>query len=113
MEEYLVRCGRQFVSLMGQHHVQYRGNAFYIEEGEYLEVPVDSRIMVDVAHFRKVNPNYARPRINELARPSSLNSIYILFTDTETEEVKSNGLDTTTMREDDLMICSQTVYGWQ
>lgn len=34
-----------------------------------------------------------------------------LFADTETEEVKSNGLDTTTVREDDLMICSQTVYG--
>ena len=112
MEEYLVRCGRHFVSLMGQHHVQYRGNAFYIEDGKYVEVPVDSRVMVDVAHFRKVNPNYARPHINELARPSSSNNIYILFTDTETEEVKSNGLDATTMREDDLMICSQTVYGW-
>ena len=112
MEEYLVRCGRQFVSLMGQNHVQYRGNAFYVEEGEYVEVPVDSRIMVDVGYFRKVNPNYARPHINDLARPSSSNSIYILFTDTETEEVKSNSLDTTTMREDDLMICSQTVYGW-
>ena len=111
MEEYLVTCGRQFVSVMGQHHVQYRGNAFYIEQGQYVEVPVDSRIMVDVAHFRKVNSNYARPYINELARPSLLNNIYIFF-DTETEEVKSNGLDTTTIKENDLMICSQTVYGW-
>jgi hypothetical protein len=110
MKEYFVRCGRQFVSLMGQHHVQYRGNAFYVEKGEYVEVPVESRIMVDVAYFRKINPNYMRPRVNELARPNSVCGLFYL--DTEAEEVKSNGLDKTTMSEDNLMICSQTVYGW-
>ncbi|KAL9629437.1 MAG: hypothetical protein Q9164_006881 [Protoblastenia rupestris] len=68
--------------------------------------------MVDVAYFRKVNPNYARPQVNELARPSSSDGIYILWSDTEADEVKSNGLDTTTISEEDLMICSQTVYGW-
>ncbi|KAL8626238.1 hypothetical protein Q9189_008078 [Teloschistes chrysophthalmus] len=113
IREYFVRCGRQFASFMGQYHVQYRGNAFYIEKGEYVEVPVDSRIMVDVAYFRKINPNYTRPHINELARPSSSNNTYILFfSDTEAEGVKTNGLDITTMSEGDLMICSQTVYGW-
>ena len=112
MMNYFARCGRQFASLMGQHHVQYRGNAFYIEKGDYVEVPVDSRIMVDVAYFRKVNPNYARPQVNELARTSSSNSIYILWSDTEADEVKSSGLDTKNISEDDLMICSQTVYGW-
>ena len=110
MREYFVRCGRQFTSLMGQHHVQYRGNAFYIEKGEYIEVPADSRIVVDVAYFRKCNPNYTRPRINELARPSSSNDGFIMFYDAE--EVKINGLDPTSMSESDLMICSQTVYGW-
>jgi hypothetical protein len=113
MKEYFVRCGRQFISLMGQHHVQYHGNAFYVEKGEYVEVPVNSRIMVDVAYFRKINPNYARPRVNELARPSSSNSVSIIFfPDTEADEVKSNSLDKTTISEDDLIICSQTVYGW-
>lgn len=91
---------------MGQHHVQYRGNAFYIEKGEYVEVPVDSRIMVDVAYFRKINPNYTRPHINELARPSSLSISYIFFSNTDADEVKTNGLDTTTMSEGELMICS-------
>lgn len=57
-------------------------------EAECVEARVDSRITVDMAHFRKVNPNYARPLINEFARPSSSDSIYILFNDTETEEVK-------------------------
>jgi hypothetical protein len=113
MKEYLVRCGRQFVSLMGQHHVRYYGNAFYVEKGEYIEVPVNSRIIVDVAYFRKINPNYTRPHINELARPSSLNNDYTLFfSNSEAEEVKTNDLDTTNMSEGDLMICSQTVYGW-
>ena len=112
MRENFARCGRQFASLMGQHHVQYRGNAFYIEKGDYVEVPVESRIMVDVAYFRKVNPNYARPQVNEMARSSSSDGFFILFSDTEADEVKSNGLDAETMNEDDLMICSQTVYGW-
>ena len=84
-----------------------------LEQGEYVEVPVDSRIMVDVAYFRKINPNYTRPHINELARPSSANNDYIFcFSETNADEVKTNGLDTTTMGEGDLMICSQTVYGW-
>ena len=110
MKEYFVKCGQKSVSLMGQHHVQYHGNAFYVENGEYVEIPVDSRIMVDVACFRKINPNYTRPHINELARSSSSDGIFIFFSDTEEEEVKSKGLET--VSEDDLMICSQTIYGW-
>jgi len=111
MREHCVRCGRQFVSFTGQHHVQYHGNAFYIEKGDYIEVPVDSRIMVDVAYFRKANPNYIRPHINALARPNSSDGFFI-FSDTEADAVKSSSLDMKAMSEDDLMICSQTVYGW-
>jgi hypothetical protein len=62
--KYMVKCGTTFVSLMGQHHVQYRGNAFYRTDGSYVEVPVDSRIIIDVSYFRKVNPNYVRPNVN-------------------------------------------------
>jgi len=111
MREHCVRCGRQFVSLTGQHHVQYHGNAFYIEKGDYIEVPVDSRVMVDVAYFRKANPNYIRPHINDLARPNSSDGFFI-FSDAEADAVKSSSLDMKAMSEDDLMICSQTVYGW-
>lgn len=111
IREHFVRCGRQFVSLTGQRHVQYHGNAFYIEKGDYIEVPVDSRIMVDVAYFRKANPNYSRPHINDLARPNSSDCFFIFF-NTEAEAVMSSGLDAKAMSEDDLMICSQTVYGW-
>jgi hypothetical protein len=58
MKEYFVKCDRQFVFLMGQNYVQYRGNVFYIEKGEYVEVSVNSRIMIDVTYFRKINSNY-------------------------------------------------------
>ena len=110
MKEYFLKSGQKSVSLIGQHHVQYNGNAFYVEGGEYVEMPVDSRIMVDVAYFRKTNPNYTRPHINELARSSSSDGFFIFFSDTEEGEVKSKSLDT--LSEDDLMICSQTVYRW-
>ena len=44
---------------------------FTFKKGDSVEVSVDSRIMVDVTYFRKVNPNYAGPQINELARSCS------------------------------------------
>ena len=67
--------------------------------------------MVNMAYFRKINPNYMRPRVNELTRPSSLNSVYSLFfSGTKVERVKSNSLDKTSMSKDKLMIYSQTVY---
>jgi hypothetical protein len=66
--------------------------------------------MIDVTYFRKNNPNYARPRINELARSGSLNGIFIFSSDIEAEKVKHNGLNIKIMSNEDLMICSQTVY---
>ena len=66
--------------------------------------------MIDVAYFRKVNSNYVRPQVNELTRTSSSNSMYILWSNIEADEVKSSDLDTKNISEDDLMICSQTVY---
>jgi len=113
IKEYMVKCGETFVNLMGQHHVQYRGNAFYVAGGDYVEVPVDSRIMVDVSYFRKVDPNYARPAINELARAGRSRSDFDFhFPSDNSDKVKSNGFDPTSLSENDLMICSQTVYGW-
>jgi hypothetical protein len=77
----------------------------------YVEIPMDSRIMIDISYFRKVDPNYARPAINELARTGRSRSDFI-FPDDNSDKVKSNGFDPTSLSKDDLMICSQTVYGW-
>ena len=35
--------------------------AFYMREGEAITVSVDSRVMLNAALFRKMNPNYTRP----------------------------------------------------
>ena len=111
MKEELLVSGRRFVSLMGQHHVRYRGTAFYADKGGYIQISVDSRIIVDVAYFRETNPNYVRPRINELARPNS-SSISFYISDTDPNDVKSRGINPNALKEEDLIICSQTVYGW-
>ena len=63
--------------------------------------------MVDVAYFRKVIPNYVRPRINELAQSTSS-----YFFNVAPDAVKSKGLEPKALSDGDLMICSQTVYGW-
>ena len=72
---------------MGEHHVYYCSNAVYLMDGEYIKVPVDSRVMVDVVYFRKLNPNYSTLRINKLARSSPSNS-YIYFHSAEAGEVE-------------------------
>jgi hypothetical protein len=36
-----------------------------------VEVRIDSRIMVDAAYFRKMNPNYFRPTVLDLDHDSS------------------------------------------
>ncbi len=107
---YTTICSCQ-ISLTGQHHVQYHGNAFYIEKGDYIEVLMNSHIMVDVAYLHKANPNYIQPHINNLIRPNSSDSFFF-FSDTEVNTVKSSSLDMKAMNEDNLMICSQTVYNW-
>jgi hypothetical protein len=61
-----MECDKKFVYFKNQYHIRYRGNAFYIMNGRYFKIPVDNRIMVDMLYFRKINPNYIRPAINEL-----------------------------------------------
>ena len=110
MRTSLVNRGRRFVSLLGVHHLQYYGNAFFMEKGEVVEVPVKSRIMVDAAFFRENNPNYVRPRISGLTEKKSLDDGW--FTLVPENEVKSNGREPSEMKEDDLLLCSPTVRGW-
>lgn len=110
MRTGLVKRGRRFVSLLGVHHLQYHGNAFFMEKGEVVEVPVKSRIMVDAAFFRENNPNYVRPRISGLTEKKSLDNGWFSFV--FDDEVKSNGRAPSEMKEDDLLLCSPTVRGW-
>lgn len=110
MKAGLVERGRRFVSLWGVHHLQYYGNAFLMEKGEVVEVPLKGRIMVDAAFCREKNPNYVRPRISGLAEEKSLDHGW--FTLVPENGVKSNGREPSNMKEDDLLLCSPTVRGW-
>ena len=106
----LVERGRRFVSLLGVHHLQYCGNAFFTEKGEVVKVPIKGRIIVDAAFFRENNPNYVRPRISGLTEKRSLDDGWFSF---EPEnEVKNNGREPSKMTEEDLLLCSPTVRGW-
>ena len=110
MKTNLVQRGRRFVSLLGVHHLQYYENAFFMEKGEVVEVPVKGRIMIDAAFFRENNLNYVRSRINGLIEKKSLDDGW--FTLVPENEVKSNGRESIKMEENDLLLCSLTVRGW-
>ncbi|KAF1963459.1 P-loop containing nucleoside triphosphate hydrolase protein [Byssothecium circinans] len=109
----LFECGRKFVRLMGTHHHHCKGQAFFMHKGKPVGVPVDSRIMIDAAFFRKMNPNYSKPKASEEddANPISLFSL-LHHSQPQPERVRSTGLEPADLTEDDLLICSPTVPGF-
>jgi len=117
VKAHLVECGRKFVSLMGVHHRQYRGDAFYMRKGRPIKVPVNSRITIDAVFFQEANPNHTRPSINQSAKEDSSDIAWIIFgsndrSTNQSDQVKSNGKDPAEMNEDDLILCSPTVPGF-
>jgi hypothetical protein len=82
----LIECGQKFISLMGVHHHQYRGNAFYIQKGLLNKFPVDSRIMIDKVFFQQANPNYTMPHIEKSVRQNLSENTYILFSTDDLSE---------------------------
>ncbi len=113
----LTQCGRKFVSMLGAHHRQYRGIAFYMEEGEPVKVSVDSRIMLDAAFFRKMNPNYARPQPGELVKKRTEDDGYLeMYSEPSKkrtlDQIKDNGVEPTQIEENKLLICCPTIPGF-
>jgi len=51
------------MNLRGAHYRYCNGSAFYIREGELIEVRIDCRIIIDAAYFQKINLNYFRPTV--------------------------------------------------
>ena len=109
----LLGYGRKFISLLGAHHRHSRGAAFYMKEREAVKVSVDSRIMLDAAFFRKMNPNYIRPQPDELVKKKADDDDYFEnFPESSRGQVKDNGVEPTRIEEDDLLICCPTVPGF-
>jgi hypothetical protein len=61
-----MKYGKKFIHLRDQYHIRYRGNIFYMANKRYVEIPINSRIIIDILYFRKINPNYIRSVINKL-----------------------------------------------
>lgn len=90
----LLRCGRKFMSLMGANHCHCNGNAFYMRDGEPVEVRIDSRIMVDAVWFRKMNPNYFRSTAMDLDHGIDISAFMLPFEYGSSVETSSEASDT-------------------
>ena len=107
----LTERGRTFVSLKGIHHRQYRGQAFYIDEGRPIKCHVNGRIMVDAESFRQENPNYVIP----MERSRSKGEL-VLWDSYDWPSAMQPSVDKRVpdedVQEDDLLIASPTVMGY-
>ena len=115
----LLRCGRKFVSLRGAYHRHCRGTAFFMHKGNPVKFPVNSRIMIDAALFRELNPSYSRPRVTESEdTEGSIDLSYWTDRGYEIEpaepadQIQSYDKGLGEMKEDDFLICCPTVLGF-
>jgi hypothetical protein len=119
----LVKCGQKFGSLKSVGHLQYSGTAFQVLRGEPVAMSISSRIMVDAAQFRKINPNYARPGLiraaNSRRHDSNPIDISSYFDDgppspppSSADQAKVDDVDVDMQDEDNLIICGPTVLGY-
>ena len=104
----LTDCGKKFLTLGGSHLRHYDGVAFIMERGKINRVSVNGRIMVDGPLFFEANPNYTKPRIDELREWGSLDGLVMW----EINKAKCTVLDLSEMTEDNLLICSTTIPGF-
>ena len=77
------------------------------------QVSINSRVMIDAIFFRKINLNYARPRVIEIKKPKS--SFFGIDEDDSTisvDEVISNRKKPLKLQEDELLTCYPTVPGF-
>jgi hypothetical protein len=107
VRQELVRCGRNFVSLMGIHHRQYNGKAFFVnEKGEIVGRYAKGRIMVDAIGFQECKPDYPCPRVHKVKKRYSWATA-----DTE-DQFKLEDIHPDQLGERDFLICSPTVFGF-
>ncbi|KAK1976612.1 ATPase [Colletotrichum cereale] len=70
----LVNRGKKFVQLGGVHYRSHHGLAYYKKKKAVIKVNVNSRVMVDPAIHRRINPNYqvsvVRPKDHDVLSDS-------------------------------------------
>ena len=115
VREQLLKCSHRFLRLTGINHVKCHRKAFYMEKGRLIEVTINSRIMVDLAHFKETNPNYKKPCISEPSK--STTDIWLFLdvggtTETSTDVVKNIRKESAKVARDDVLLYSLTVLGF-
>ncbi|OJD26245.1 hypothetical protein ACJ73_02381 [Blastomyces percursus] len=117
----LIDCGRKFCHLNGQHIRHCRGRAFFKVRGEIVRTCINSRVVIDPVFFLQMNPNYTRPRINQRNEyyvdhegVTHLDVSAVLDNKDQRmrEQVKSNGVNPSEMKDVDFLICCPTVLGY-
>ncbi|OBZ76844.1 ATPase family AAA domain-containing protein 3B [Grifola frondosa] len=127
LERTLIARGRKWVSTRGIHHMHYHGlGAMAIGTGackKYIKYNVNSRIMIDRANFKWLNPNYELPMVKgegvqtqpnqwgnytpvPLPPPDMSNVVPTLQVRTKTQRLD------TELTEDELLLTPAVVYGF-
>ena len=106
-------CGRKFLSLCGMHHRHCRGNVFFVNRYQAVKLSIDSRVIINAAFFREINPDYVRPKVD--GSSSAISNIDLFdcsSTSTEsTEQVRRADLAQKEVDPADLLFCCPTVPG--
>ncbi|KAK0637179.1 P-loop containing nucleoside triphosphate hydrolase protein [Bombardia bombarda] len=107
VRQELIHYGRNFVSLIGIHHQQYEGKAFFLnEKGLIVGRYVKSRIVVDAIGFQETRADYPCPRVHKVKKRYSWDT-----PDTE-RQFKLEDIHPDQLEERDFLICSPTVFGF-
>ncbi|KAI0325259.1 P-loop containing nucleoside triphosphate hydrolase protein [Cubamyces sp. BRFM 1775] len=113
----LYERGKKWLSLQGVNHMQYEGLASYKGSvGSAIKLKVKSRIIIDRANFRKLNPHYEMPAATR-AQPAHMPTGDPTYS-TQTEvipmlQVRSRAPRTEEqVSEEDLLIAPSVVYGF-
>ena len=112
--QQLVSCGRKFVELVGCHHRECHGPAFFMQKEGPLPVQVDGRVTVDAELFRQQNPTYVGPNIDQPTREymNDLAAWGAVEVSEPANTVMSTGINPTNLTEGELLVCSPTVLGF-
>ncbi|KAJ6027953.1 hypothetical protein N7540_003529 [Penicillium herquei] len=115
----LVENGGKFRALVGKHIRRCEGAAFIMKDGKPIRMNINSCVGIDTVFFKEMQPNYSRPRVHDKFSPKAdgiaIISFDRLFDDELTrdmEKLKENGIQPHEMSDEDLLICSPTVYGF-
>ena len=91
----------------------YRGKAFFIKDEEIVKRSINGRVLINIVFFRKINLNYARPKVDG----SSLAVYHLsIFNDSSSieslEKVYTADLDQNKLSDSDLLYYYLTISGF-